>query len=60
MTRQADAANTGVEHGHLCWRARSVLEDAGVLFEDERVSYVEIQVDRKAWLAWLEAVDAES
>lgn len=35
--------------------ALDVLNSAGVVFEDERVGYVEIQVDRVSWLAWLDS-----
>ena len=32
--------------------ARAVLDGAGVEFEDPRISYTTIQVDRTAWQAW--------
>jgi hypothetical protein len=33
--------------------AVAVLDGAGVEFEDPRISYTTIQVDRAAWIAWL-------
>lgn len=46
-------------HGRDCNEAADLLEEvahSGVSFEDPRVSYVEVQIDRETWLRLREMV----
>lgn len=43
------------EDARLIVAAVNAMDSAGVVFEDDRVGYVEIQINRQEWLAWKEA-----